>query len=309
MSTLLEQPGAGHATRPGADATTAAAGRRAAWDGPTAALLAVSAVCLLATAHAALGHWWSEYRQPESYYAHAPIIPFLVALMVRHRWAALKAVPKAPCYGALAVLLPALALLVFATKNEMPAVEGLGFLVSLWSGVWLVLGTRFLRAAAFPLAFLVFMAPLPGPLLNDATFGIQQLSTHGAVQMLRALLFQPSLSGNVITLDNYTVFVDVPCSGFKLLLSLLTCSAALAYLLDGPPLRRLGLFALSLPLSLAVNIARLTLLCIVGDCFGSRAGHVFHDWDGMLTLLGGVTLLFAFAKRFGCRTFAGWPLF
>lgn len=292
--------------------TGAAAGgpkKRFVWDVPTVLLLAFSAVCLIAVAHAALAHWWSEYNQPESYYAHAPIIPFLVALMFWHRRDALKAVPKKPCYGALALLVPSVALLVWVTKEDMPAVEGFGFLLALWSSVWLVLGTRFVRAAIFPLAFITFMAPLPGPLLNDATFSIQQLSTHGAVQTLRLLLFQPILDGNVITLENYTVFVDVPCSGFKLLLSLLTCSAALAYLLDGSPLKRFGLFLVSLPLSLAVNIVRLTLLCIVGDCFGAHAGHVFHDWDGLLTLMAGVTVLFFVAKRFGCRTFAGWPLF
>jgi exosortase len=207
------------------------------------------------------------------------------------------------------VLVPTLALLVWATKEDMPAVEGFGFLVALWSSVWLVLGTRFVMAAAFPLGFITCMAPLPGPLLNDATFGVQQMSTHGAVGLLRALLFQPSLNGNIISLDNYTVFVDVPCSGFKLLLSLLTCSAALAYLMDGSPLKRFGLFLISMPLSLAVNIVRLTLLCIVGDCFGAQVGHVFHDWDGFFTLMAGVGVLFAVAKGIGCRTFAGWPLF
>jgi exosortase len=301
MSTFLEQTGP--------DVSLPLRKERVAWDLPTALLLMFSACCLLVVSHAALEHWWSEYRQPETYYGHAPAIPFLVALMLWHRREALKAVPKAPFYGALGLLLPSLGLLIFATKEEMPAVEGLGFLLSLWSSVWLVLGTRFLRAAAFPLLFLTAMAPLPGPLLNDATFDIQQLSTLGAVQMLHLLMFQPSLSGNVITLDNYTVFVDVPCSGFKLLLSLLTCSAALAYLLDGSPWRRLGLFLFSLPLSVAINIVRLTLLCIVGDCFGAQAGHVFHDWDGLLTLTAGVGLLFAVAKRIGCRTFAGWPLF
>ena len=280
-----------------------------AWDMPTLALLAVSVASLLGVSRVVLGHWLSEYGQPESYYAFAPVVPFLVALMLWHRREALRAAPLRPCYGALAVLAPALALLVLSTREEMPAVMGLSFLLTVWSGLWLLLGTRWARTALFPLAFLLWMCPLPGPLLSDGTFCLQQLSTHLAVGGLHLLLFQPVLNGNVITLDDYTVFVDAPCSGFKLLLSLLTCSAALAYLLDGPPARRLGLFLFSIPLSLVVNAVRLILLCIVGECFGARVGHAFHDWDGLFTLGTGTAVLLLICKRIGCRTFAGWPLF
>ena len=280
-----------------------------AWDAPTLALLAVAAACLLGVSRVVLGHWLSEYRQPESYYAFAPVVPFLVALMLWHRREVLRAAPVRPCYGALMVLAPALALLVLATREEMPAVMGLSFLLAVWSGLWLVLGTRWVRAALFPLLFLLWMCPLPGPLLSDGTFCLQQVSTQLAVKGLHLLWFQPILNGNVITLDDYTVFVDAPCSGFKLLLSLLTCSAALAYLLDGTPARRVGLFLFSVPLALVVNALRLVLLCIAGECFGARAGHVFHDWDGLLTLGTGAAVLLLVCKRIGCRTFAGWPLF
>jgi exosortase len=279
------------------------------WDVPTVALLAIAFGLLASVCRATVLHWISEYTAPESYYAHAPLIPFLAGLMLWHRREALKQVVKRPCYGALALLGPALGLLILATKLEMPAVMSLGFLLTIWSCVWLVLGTAFVRAAAFPLGFLLLMAPLPGPLLSEGTYSIQQASTQLANRLLHLLMFPTTLVGNVITLDNYQVFVDVPCSGFKLLLALVTCNAALAYLLDGPGGRRVALFLFSLPLSLAINAVRLTLLCIVGECFGARAGGIFHDWDGLLTVGGGVVVLLLVARRMGCRTFAGWPLF
>ena len=280
-----------------------------AWDWPALGLLAAALGLMASVCWGTVLHWISEYTAPESYYAHAPAIPFLVGLMLWYRRTALAEVRKQPCYGALALLGPALGLQILATKLEMPAVMSLGFLLTLWSSVWLVLGTAFVRAAAFPLGFLVLMAPLPGPLLSEGTFAIQQASTQLADRLLHLLMFPTTLVGNVITLDNYQVFVDVPCSGFKLLLALVTCNAALAYLLDGPGSRRLALFLFSLPLSLAINAVRLTLLCIVGECFGTRAGALFHDWDGLLTVGGGVVVLLFVARRMGCRTFAGWPLF
>ena len=123
------------------------------------------------------------------------------------------------------------------------------------------------------------------------------------------MTFSTQLVGNVIHMEDYSLFVDVPCSGFKLLLALLTFSAAFAYLVDGAPVRRLGLFLFSLPLSLLVNSVRIALIGVVGECIGPDAAHVFHDWSGMITLTLGFIALFGLAKGLGCRTFAGWAIF
>ena len=309
MTPLLERDdkaGAANTAPPQTDTTSPTSGR---WDLTTILLLTAGLGLLLALSWPMPRHLYEEYTQFESYYAYGPVIPFLAGFMLWHRRAALRAAPRTPCWGALAVFLPAVALLIWASGQELAWVMDNSFLLSLWSGVWLVLGTRWTRAAAFPLAFLLWMIPLPGPLLNDATYSSQHFCTGAAARLLHLLAFHPVIVGSVIQLDNFSLFVDVPCSGLKNLLSLMMISAAFAYLLDGPANRRIALFLFSIPLSIAVNVTRLTLLGVVGECFGTHAAHVFHDWDGLLSLVLGVTALFWFARRMGCRTFAGWPLF
>ena len=278
-------------------------------DWPTLAPFAAAVALLTVLAWPVLRFWDYEYTKPESYYGHAPLIPLIVALMLWHRRDALRAVPKAPALPALVLLLPALALLVFAIKTRAEAMESTGLLLTVCAAVWLALGTRFARAAAFPLAFLWLMAPLPGPVLNDSTLHVQMLSTVLANHLLHLMTFGTTLVGNLITMEDYSLSVDVPCSGFKLLLALLTFSAAFAYLVDGKPARRFLLFAFSLPLSLLVNSVRIALIGVVGECVGANAAHVFHDWSGMITLVLGFTALFGLAKGLGCRTFAGWAIF
>ena len=302
MATTLEQSGGDIPARPAVHPAVQG-------DWATALPFAVAGGLLIALAWPMLTWWWWEWSKPESYYAHAPLIAPLAGLMLWHRRDALRAVPKSPCPAALLALVPALTLLVFAEKTEIESMMSLGFLVTLWSAVWLALGTRFVRAAAFPLAFLMLMAPLPGPVLNDSTLRLQMLSTACAAKLLHLLTFQTVLHGNVIRMENFDLFVDVPCSGFKLLLSLLTFSAAFAYLVDGSPRKRFGLFLFALPLALIVNIVRISLIGIVGDCVGPDAAHVFHDWSGMITLVLGFVALFSLAKGLGCRTFAGWAIF
>lgn len=256
-----------------------------------------------------LTFWGYEYSKPESYYGHAPAIPFIAALMLWHKRDTLRAVPKQPALLALAVLLPALAVLVFAIKVRAEALESTGLLLTLSAAVWLALGTRFVRAAFLPLAFVWLMAPLPGPVLNDSTLRVQMLSTVFADKLLHLMSFGTTLTGNVIHMDNYSLFVDVPCSGFKLLLALLTFSAAFAFLVDGSAAKRFGLFLFSLPLALLVNSVRIALIGAVGECISPASAHVFHDWSGLITLVLGFTALFGLAKGLGCRTFAGWAIF
>ncbi len=278
-------------------------------DWPTLLPFGAAAILLMILARPTLVFWWYEYTKPESYYQHAPLVPVIAALMLWHRRNALRAVPTAPAPAALAALVPALALLIFALKMHAEALESTGLLLTIWSSVWLALGTRFVRAAAFPLLFLWLMAPLPGPLLNDATLHVQMASTILANSLLHLMAFSTNLVGNVIHMEDYSLSVDVPCSGFKMLLSLLTFSAAFAYLVDGEPRKRLLLFLFSLPLSLAVNSVRIALIGVVGECIGPDAAHVFHDWSGMITLVLGFIALFGLAKGLGCRTFAGWAIF
>ena len=279
------------------------------WDTLTLLLLAAAVLVLLALGRPVLAAWVSTYVQPESDYGYGPLVPLLVGLMLWHRRAALRAAGARPCFGALLALLAVGGLLVVTEKRSLASPQSAALLATAWSGCWLVLGTRWVRAAAFPLLFLAWMAPLPGPLLHDSTWGMQQLCTVMADRTLHLLTFPTTLSGNVITMDTFILFVDVPCSGMRLLLTMLMFGAAFAWLTDAPPWRRFGLFLFSLPLSLAVNVGRIALLGVLGECFGAHVEHTFHDSSGLMTVAAGLVVLFWAARRIGCRTFAGWPLF
>ena len=253
--------------------------------------------------------WYWEYTRPESYYAHAPLIPAMAAFMLWHQRARLAAVDKQPWLPAILVVALSVALLVISVKGDMRSVESISFLLTAWGGVLLALGPKFFKAAYFPLLFLVLMAPMPAPLLNDSTLHLQMWSTQLASRILDLTGFANTQIGNRIHIDNFTFDVDVPCSGFKTLLALLTFNAFLAYMLDGSLFRRVLLFILCSPLALLINGVRIALIGMVGECFGTPAAHVFHDYSGIIVLMLGFVLLFSVARSLGCRKFAGWDIF
>lgn len=271
--------------------------------------LAGAAGLLAALAWPVLRWWRWEWTRPDSYYGHAMFVPVLIAVMLWARRGELRAIPMRTAPAALALLVPALALLVVSVKTEMQAVMSWALLLTVTGSVWYVCGARMLRAAAFPLGFLWLMAPLPGPLLNDATLGLQQTSTVGAALLLKLMGFGGVRDGNLIHLDGFTLHVDVPCSGFKLLLSLLTLSAGFAYLTDMTRGRKWALFLLSLPLSVVINTVRIALVGVIGACIGASTAERLHDASGMVALVLCMAVLFGIARALGCRRFAGLPLF
>lgn len=258
----------------------------------------------------AMRFWYWEWTKPESYYGHGVFIPFLVCALV---WVRRKEIVSAgikPNLFAVVGVAIGLGLLVFAAKIETEALLSLGLITTLTCAAWTIFGTKVMRGPLlFPAIFSWLMSPLPGPLLNDATQGLQRLSTHGASLLLKCLLFHPRQDGNLIIMDQYTLNVDVPCSGFKLLLTLLTFNSAFAYLSDGPVWRRWTIFLVSLPLALFVNSMRIMMVGVAGELFGNTVAHIFHDWSGLISLVLCAVILFWFAKVMKCKTFAGLPLF
>jgi len=270
----------------------------------------VLSIVLLSIVAWPMFHWWAwEYTRPESYYAHAPLVPIMVAFMLWHRRTQIFVAEKRPFAFALLALIPALILLVISIKKEMRAVESVSFLIVVWSSVLLTLGPKFFKEFWFPLLFLGLMAPLPAPLLNDSTLHFQMWSTTLASKILDLTGFGNTQVGNIIHIDNFTLSVDVPCSGFKTLLALLTFNAFLANMLDGPLYRRVLLFVICTPLALLINGIRIALIGMVGESIGDHAAHVFHDYSGIITLILGFIVLFTIARTLGCRKFAGWDIF
>ena len=56
-----------------------------------------------------------------------------------------------------------------------------------------------------------------------------------------------------------------------------------------------------LPLTVFVNGFRIALIGVVGNAYGSQAGHDFHDYSGYITLLVCFFLLFKFARLLGWK--------
>lgn len=153
-------------------------------------------------------------------------------------------------------------------------------LVIVWIGLFLFCyGPKTLRLAAFPLAFLFLVIPIPTFLLNPSILYLQAGST-----LLSEKLFQlagvPVLrSGFDLALPTVTIEVAKECSSIRSSLALVITCLLASYLFLRSAWRRTIFVLLAIPFSLVKNgirIVTLSLLSIYVDR-GFLYGRLHHE--------------------------------
>ena len=270
----------------------------------------LAAIGLIGVLYQQTFQWWqTEWTNPGSFYAHAIFVPFFVAIMIWRNRSQLQSATWKPSWAGVPLILLAMLMLLFAQRSDISVIKSISFIFLTLGSALMLLGTRWTRTLLFPIFFLIMMMPLiPDQLINGIAFPIQMASASFATKMLNLFQLHASQQGTVIQMESYRMSVELPCSGFKTLISLLTFAAAFAYLVEAPKWKRWTLFLTTVPLSLVINALRITLIGIVGEIVSSKAAATFHDYSGFIVLILAFLFLFNFARILQCDRFLGVPL-
>jgi exosortase len=147
----------------------------------------------------------------------------------------------------------------------------------------LLLGGAWLRALAFPLAFLVFAVPIPAVIRNVIAFPLQLFAAQTAAFCLGGAGVPVVREGNVIVLAQTTLEVADACSGIRSLQALLALGAVYAYLTQRRLWKRLVLFLSAIPIAIAGNAFRVSGTGFLAHFFGLETAQGFyHSLAGYL---------------------------
>jgi exosortase C (VPDSG-CTERM-specific) len=160
----------------------------------------------------------------------------------------------------------------------------LSFLCCLLAGGFFFLGRDWMRAAAFPLAYLIFMVPMP-----DAMADALEMASKSAAAEVANLFFHVSgtpflREGPIFQLPNITIEVAQECSGIRSSWVLFMTSILAGNLFLKTPWRRFALIAFVIPLGILRNGFRILvigLLCVnvgpqmIHSLIHRRGGPVF----------------------------------
>ena len=247
-----------------------------------AALLSVSVSLLFYEVFRSLVYDW--YRDPD--YSHGFLVPLLAGYFVWERRETLRRLTIAPSYWGAVLLGMGLAMLVLGSVGAEYFTQRVAFIVVVAGIVLLVLGREYLWTLAFPIAFLVFMVPLPAIIMNSIAFPLQMFAAKTATACLYSLGIPVLREGNVIVLSQTTLEVAEACSGIRSLQALMALGAVYAYFTQRSTWKQWLLLGLTIPIAIAANAFRVSGTGVLAHYWGIEAAQGFYHTLSGLVIFG-----------------------
>jgi exosortase len=120
----------------------------------------------------------ARWRGDEAYQHGWLVIPVALGV-VWFRRARLRDLPVGSSPAGLALIAFALLLHLFEKAVDLNGPSPLSIPIFVAGAVWYFLGTAFLRELAFPIAYLIFMIPIPGGFTEVVSFPLRLFATRG----------------------------------------------------------------------------------------------------------------------------------
>jgi len=240
-----------------------------------------------------LGRW----RAPSSYYSHGFLVPLVTLFLIWRKRDALRAEPIGSSRMGMGLLVAGLLVHAAASVLRIHFISGFSFLAVVIGACLYLFGGRAVRQIAFPLAFLVFMIPLPMVAIAGLSLRLKLFAAACAMKIVSAAGIAAVREGSVIHFTTCSLTVGDVCSGLRSLIAMLSLGAVYGYVrgMDWP--RHLVLFLSSVPIAVAANVVRIVGLCIVGNFWGADAATgIVHDISGMLLFALALLMLFGVEK-------------
>jgi exosortase B len=202
-----------------------------------------------------------------------------------------------------AVALFVFGLLCYAAGRSQALIQlELGSQIPVLTGVaWMLLGRPALRILLFPLAFTVFVIPVPGTLLDQMLLPLKQLVSAIADNGLHALGYPIARNGVVLMIGPYDLLIADACSGLNSMVALSGMGLIYTYVVGRRSKVHNTLLLLSvLPVAFAANVLRVVGLLLITYYYGDGAGRAFHESAAWLEIV------LAFGGFFAVDSFLGW---
>ncbi len=268
---------------------------------------------------ASLFYWWGfQWFNEGSETEHGPLVLGLAAWLFWRGLRSAETGDRKPEQGnrpgrswdraALGAMGGALLLHALGFAAQQARISILALLVFAWGVLRLAGGPRWGRAAAFPLAFMVFAIPVSA--LDSVGFWLRVWVVDASAAIARAAGVAVLQSGTQLVAPDgaYNYDVAAACSGIRSLTALAALSLLAGYLNFRTAWRRGVGLLLCLPLVYVGNVARILAIIFAAEAGGPGWGDRAHDLMGygiFAIVLGGVLAANALVQRFAPEPAAG----
>ena len=233
----------------------------------------------------------SSWSNPQ--YSHGWIVPlFTVALLFWWR-KPVEPVSISARVAGMALLVASFGLRLAVARYRIVTIDMYTFVPALAGVFLLVGGWSMFRWAWAPIAFLIFMYPLPDEATRYLLGPLQTLATIVSTYALQTIGLDAFREGNQIVVGEMHLGVVDACSGLRMLTIFVALSVALVMLGDRAWWENLVILASAIPIALIVNSIRITVTGLLYQVANSElAEMVFHDLAGWVMMPMALGMLF-----------------
>lgn len=237
--------------------------------------------------------------------AHGLLVPPVVAYLVWRELKRLRDLPASSDPWGFALLAPALLLHALDAGMRTQLLSA-ATLVLVCPGLsLLLLGRARTRAILFPLLCLSLMLPIPLAVTERVHLVLREIATVGTAVLLPLLGISVYAEDTTLYLAGNTLLVGDACSGFSTLYAAVATAALTAYSCDSGRRRAMVLIA-AVPLAIAANILRVTLLAVLTVSQGvAILDTSVHPLSGVLTFVLVLPIIFWLGRPVGTVAEAG----
>jgi exosortase len=258
------------------------------WIWQVAAITAAIVALYFPIGQRLVGQWISDPN-----FSHGFFVPAFSLFVLWEDRTRLGALPLQPAWSGLAVLGFGLLVLSAGVMGAELFLSRISFLFVIIGLTAFFLGWNHVRAALFPIAFLLLMIPIPRILFNQITSPLQTLASITASQLLPLLGVPVFREGNIIRLPTMSLEVAEACSGIRSLMSLATLAIIYGHLMEPRNSVRVALAFASLPIAVIANSLRIVGTGLIVQYWDpEKAEGFFHLFSGWLVFVVSLLLLF-----------------
>lgn len=233
---------------------------------------------------------WSSDEQ-----AHGPIVLSIACWLMYRKWPEMMRVSEGaqPSWAGWPLFVFGLLLYVVGRSQDILIFEVGSVIWLLAAFALLMRGTAALKVMWFPLFFMLFMVPLPGPVVDAVTMPMKMAVSYVAELVLFNVGYPIARSGVILQVGQYKLLVADACAGLHTLFTLEALGLLYLNLVQRDSLaRNIALAILIVPISFTANVIRVMTLTLVTYHFGDAAGQGFlHGFAGMVLFLSALLLI------------------
>ncbi|SEN58044.1 exosortase B [Nitrosomonas marina] len=233
---------------------------------------------------------WTEDEQ-----MHGPIILALSIWLIYRKWPQMIKCSEysPPAASGWLLFIVALGLYAIGRSQQILVFEIGSFILTLAAILLISRGIAALKVLWFPLFFMLFMIPLPGPVVSMLTMPMKMAVSYVAEQVLYWAEYPIARNGVILQIGQYQLLVADACAGLQTLLTLEALGLFYLNLVQHPSvLRNITLVILIVPISFIANVIRVIALTLITYHYGDAAGQGFlHGFAGMVLFISALVMI------------------